>query len=105
MVSTRAHAIVVNGKIYRNSIITYSSEDFSFFPIITPFTIECHSTTSFNGIIILAPEGFSLPAKFMSAQCPLSVELYTEYLNALANVVPPLNKANDARYTLIHILF
>lgn len=105
MVSTRAHAIVVNGKVYRNSIVTYSTEDYSFFPIITPFTTESHSTTSFNGIIIIAPEGFSLPAKFMSAQGLLSGELYTEYLNALANVVPPLNKTKDDSYTLIHILF
>lgn len=105
MVSTRAHAIVVNGKIYRNSIVTYSPEDFSFIPIITPFTTECHSTTSFNGIIIIAPEEFSLPAKFMSAQGLLLGELYAEYLNVLANVVPPLNKAKDDRYTFIHILF
>lgn len=105
MVSTRAHAIVVNGKIYRNSIVTYSPEDFSFSPIITPFTNECHSTTSFNGIIIIAPEGFSLPTKLMSTQGLLSGELYAEYLNALANVVPPINKAKDDRYTLIHILF
>lgn len=105
MVSTRAHAIVVNGKIYRNSIVTYLPEDFSFFPIITPFTTESHSTTSFNGIIIIAPDGFSLPSKFMSAQGLLSGEFYTEYLNTLSNVVPPIYKAKDERYTLIHILF
>ena len=60
-VSVRAHAVIFDKQVYRNCIVSYSPEDNTVVPHIIPFSTEVHSTTSYNGIIIFAPLGFTLP--------------------------------------------
>lgn len=86
-VSVRAHAAILDGQIYRNCIVTYSPDNKNIAPSIVPFTEEIHSTTSYNGIIVFAPKGFTIPAEvkrndFLS-------ESFTAYLGHLAAIVPP----------------
>lgn len=92
-ISVRVHAAIINGEIHRNCIVSYSPEDSARAPKIVPFSTELHSTTSYNGIIIFAPEGFSLPHELDMTRAIAAPGGFTDLLRRLAAAIPPLGDA------------
>ncbi|HBN63518.1 MULTISPECIES: hypothetical protein [Duncaniella] len=87
-VSVRAHAVIFDKQVYRNCIVSYSPEDNTVVPHIIPFSTEVHSTTSYNGIIIFAPLGFTLPPDLDMPHAIAAPGGYTAFLNHLAEATP-----------------
>lgn len=87
-VSVRVHAAIFNGKIHRNCIVTYSPADNSIPPSITAFSGEIHSTSSYNGIVIFAPPGFTLPTGLEISYDIRYPERFTGRLDSIASSVP-----------------
>ncbi len=92
-VSVRAHAVIFDGQVYRNSIVAYSPDDNTCAPEIIPFTTEIHSTTSYNGIIIFAPAGFTLPPELDMPHATAAPGGYTDFLGRLAKATPPCGQS------------
>ena len=88
IISVRAHAAILNGKAYRNCIVTYSPTDHQLQPSVIPFSTEVHSTTSFNGIILFAPIGFTIPTGLETPDDFTKAGSFTAYLNDLAEITP-----------------
>ena len=74
----RTHAVIMNSEVYRNVILTYSPDNPNRLPIISDFSTETHSTTSYNGIIIIAPAGYQLPPEFSISGTINGPEQFTE---------------------------
>ncbi|MDE6429897.1 MAG: hypothetical protein K2K65_01845 [Duncaniella sp.] len=87
-ISVRVHAAVINGEVHRNCIVNYSPTDPKVCPKIIPFSTELHSTTSYNGIVIFAPEGFSLPSELDMPHAIAAPGGFTDLLRRLAAAVP-----------------
>lgn len=87
-VSVRAHAVIFDKQVYRNCIVSYSHDDNTSAPHIIPFSTEVHSTTSYNGIIIFAPLGFTLPPDLDMPHAITAPGGYTAFLNRLAEATP-----------------
>ncbi|WP_297064563.1 hypothetical protein [uncultured Duncaniella sp.] len=87
-VSVRAHAVIFDKQVYRNCIVSYSPADNTSAPRIIPFSTEVHSTTSYNGIIIFAPLGFTLPPELDMPHAIAAPGGYTDLLNRLAEAIP-----------------
>ncbi|MCM1355069.1 MAG: hypothetical protein NC212_01520 [Staphylococcus sp.] len=87
-VSVRAHAIIFNGKVNRNSIVSYSPDGDETSPVIVPFSTELQSTTSYNGVIIFAPAGFHLPPDLDMPRLMAIPGKFTEMLEKIAAAVP-----------------
>lgn len=87
-VSVRAHAIIAEGRVYRNSIAIYSPDEPGVTTEIFPFSTEIHSTTSYNGIIIFAPVGYHLPPELDMPHVTAVPGNFTEMLNRIAEAVP-----------------
>lgn len=87
-ISVRVHAAVIDGHIYRNCIVTYFPADNKVSPSIVRFSTELQSTTSYNGIIIFAPEGFEMPPEFDMPHALAAPGCFTDFLASLASVVP-----------------
>lgn len=88
MLSVRTHAAIFDGQVHRNCIVSYSPDDTSIPPRIIPFTTELHSTTSYNGIIIFAPAGFTLPPELDMPHATAAPGGFTDFLNRLAAATP-----------------
>lgn len=88
-VSVRAHAIIAEGRVYRNSIAVYSPDEPDVCPEIFPFSTEIHSTTSYNGIIVFAPAGYHLPPELDMPHATAVPGNFTEMLSRIAEAVPP----------------
>ncbi len=86
----RTHAVIMNSEVYRNVILTYSPDNPNRLPIISDFSTETHSTTSYNGIIIIAPAGYQLPPELSISGTINGPEQFTELINSLAATVPSL---------------
>lgn len=97
-ISVRAHAVILDGTVHRNSIVTYSPDDASVSPAIVPFSTELQSTTSYNGIIIFAPEGFELPVEYDMPRAMAAPGGFTAFLSSLAVAVP---SSGTGRHTVI----
>lgn len=88
-ISVRVHAAIINGEIYRNCIVNYAPSDPTVSPKIVPFSTELHSTSSYNGIVIFAPEGYSLPDELDMPRAIAVPGGFTDLLRRLAAAVPP----------------
>lgn len=89
-----AQAIICDGRIYRNSIIAFDEDSHTTISI-SPFEIETAFTKTFNGIIVVAPKPFCLPA--LPA---LTVANFSEILEKLAEFVPPVGAEKAVLLTI-----
>lgn len=94
-----AHAVIANGQVFRDAILTIDAEAPSSCPLITPFSTETEATTSFNGIILLAPEGYTLPAGYHDSINP---DTFPAIVRQLAAEVPHTSGRN---FTVIRLPF
>ncbi|MCM1077244.1 MAG: hypothetical protein NC411_07790 [Bacteroides sp.] len=86
--SVRVHAVIADGKVSRNCIVTYSPTDNNIPPRIVPFTTELHSTTSYNGIMIFAPTGYVLPIELSMPRAIAAPGEFTVLLERIVKTVP-----------------
>lgn len=77
-----AHAIIMDGKIYRRSIINIDTDGVA---SVVPFSTETEATEAFNGVIIVVPEHFT-PSPELEYR--ISANNFTETLSQLATEVP-----------------
>lgn len=87
-ISVRAHAVITEGSVYRNCIVSYSPDSPSTAPQIVPFSTELQSTTSYNGIIIFAPLGYTLPPELDMPRATAAPGGFTDLLKQIADTVP-----------------
>lgn len=86
----RAHAIIVNGKIYRDSVLKVFADGPEKF-IIEPLIFEPANTVCVNGIIVIAPKSYSIQPDFV-----ITAENFNDAIKILSRTVPP---ASDGSYS------
>lgn len=87
-IRTHAQAIVINGEAHRNALLCISEDNSAAHPSVIPFTTETAGTTSFNGILIVAPASFSLSDETVSELTP---DNFSRVLAELSLRVPALH--------------
>jgi len=93
MPSTRCHAAVVNGEIYRNVIVSYDSIDCCRQLSLHPFEGEVHSTDVFNGAILILPAG----ADFDISSVHITASGFSSILSGIASELPVLHTGEALR--------
>lgn len=86
-----AHAIIINGKVARNSILSIDTASPLTPPIVTAFSSETEATTSFNGVLIVAPTGYMIPHSHTAMLTP---DNFTSAISQLAAEVPSIDGKN-----------
>ena len=84
MPSTRCHAVVINGNIHRNVIVTYGSRELCCDLTISSFREEVHSTDDFNGAILVLP----VDATFDLSAVTLTPLTFSSVLSQVASTLP-----------------
>lgn len=102
MVSVRAHAAVADSKVTRNALVRYPSQPCpAIRPVISYFNGEIHSTVDLNGIIIVAPAGFTLPEHLSTPPLFSDSHSFEDYLSHIASAVPPVKPGEDVQVIAI----
>lgn len=102
-IAARAHASVINGQAVRNVVVRYAPEQPSAVrPLIEPFTGEIHSTVDINGIILITPAGFNLPASLSTPPDFSQPGAFDSYLADLAAAVPPVVDGQLTQTIVLH---
>lgn len=103
MISARVHAAIADGRITRNALVCYpSSPSSDIRPTVRPFEGEIHSTIDINGIILIAPSGFTLSPELAASRTGFPTrEAFESYLDALAAAVPHVTTADQPEVMVI----
>lgn len=93
MRSTRCHAVVANGSVFRNVIVDYDSVEHCETYLIRNFEGEVHSTDDFNGAIIIVPDMSNLDLSPVT----LTPDNFYAYLENLSSILPRLEFGKTAK--------
>lgn len=102
MVSVRAHAAIADGKVTRNALVRYPLQPCpAIKPVINTFNGEIHSTIDLNGIIIVAPAGFTVPEHLSTPPLFSDSHSFEDYLSLIASAVPPVKAGEETQVITI----
>lgn len=92
--STRCHAAVINGEVFKNVIVAYEGTLLAASKLeIMLFMGEIHSTDDFNGAVIVVPIGF----QFHIDKYRITCDNFSSMLDRIASEVPPVSAYGKVR--------
>lgn len=93
MPSTKCHAAVADGNVFRNVIVDYDNVDRCEAYSIRTFEGEVHSTDDFNGAIVIVPAISNVDLSSLT----LTPDNFYNSLETLSKTMPRLNFDQPAK--------
>lgn len=95
--SVLCHAVISGRKIYRHSIVIYDDMRPDIAPLIREFEGEVHSTEAFNGVAVILPYDFEVPAVLSN----IDVVGFSAQISAIAEVCPDVHGCANTRVQFV----